>query len=93
MESNEVIPNLLKQEQIVYQNYIKSLKDESMWRLKSRSVWLQAGDKNMSFFHKQAKVRQWCNMVEEIKTHSREVLSSFEDIKHEASLHYGHMYT
>jgi hypothetical protein len=30
--------------------------------------------------------------VEEIKTQSGEVLSSFEDIKKEASLHYGNIY-
>jgi hypothetical protein len=43
-------------------------KEEKEWRLKSRALWLQAGDKNTSFFHKQAKARQHINNVEEIKT-------------------------
>jgi len=67
-----VLPKLLKQEQTVYQNYVKSLKDEeSMWRLKSRCMLLHAGDKNTSFFHNQAKARQWRNRVEEIKTNPK----------------------
>jgi hypothetical protein len=57
MENNEVLPNLLKQEQTVYQKYVKSLKDEeSMWRLKSRCPWLQDGDKNTSFFVSRLKL-------------------------------------
>jgi hypothetical protein len=71
MHINEVNLDSLKQEQYVFQKYIKSLKDkESFWRIKSRSQWLQVGDKNMSFFHTQTKVRQWWNRVEEIKTQS-----------------------
>ena len=27
-------------------------REEEYWRIKSRSTWLQAGDKNTSFFHK-----------------------------------------
>jgi hypothetical protein len=58
IESNVVLPKLLKQEQFAYKNYIKYLKyEESMWILKSRCLWLQIGDKNASFFHKQAKAR------------------------------------
>ena len=36
IESQYVQPKMLKQEQVAYQNYLKSLKDEeTLWRLKS----------------------------------------------------------
>jgi hypothetical protein len=71
MDSKEVNENSLHREQVVFHKYVKSLKDEeTIWRLKSRSLWLQVGDKNTTFFHKQAKVRQWRNRVEEIKLQS-----------------------
>jgi len=61
---------------------MKALKDEEMiLRLKSRSLWLQAGDKNTSFFHKQTKTRQCRNRVEEINSQSRALITSFEEIK------------
>jgi 23S rRNA maturation-related 3'-5' exoribonuclease YhaM len=44
--------------------------EEKEWRLKYRALWLQEGDKNTSFFHKQVKARQHRNIVEEIKTTS-----------------------
>jgi hypothetical protein len=53
---------------------------------------LQAGDKNTIFFHKQSKARQWCNKVDEIKTHYGEVVTTFEEIKNLASMHYGNLY-
>jgi hypothetical protein len=62
--------------------YLSSLKkEEEMWRLKSRSLWLQVGDKNTSSFTSRPKERQWRNRVEEITTQEGEVLSSIEDIK------------
>ena len=30
--------------------------EEIKWRLKSRQLWLQEGDKNTAYFHKQATV-------------------------------------
>jgi hypothetical protein len=72
---------------------MKSLKDEeTLWRMKSRSLWLKVGDKNTSFFHKQEKARQWRNRVEEIKSQSGELISSFEEIKKETSTHFGNLY-
>ena len=41
--------------------------EEEHWRLKSKSLWLQAGDMNTSCFHKHAKARQYRNNVKEIK--------------------------
>jgi hypothetical protein len=64
IEDKEVHPKHLEQEKTHLQNYIRALhNEEKEWRLKSRALWLQAGDKNTSFFHKQAKARQHQNSV------------------------------
>lgn len=82
MENNEVTLDLMQKETNVYQKYIKALKrEEEMWRIKSKSLWLQAGDKNTNFFHKHAKARQWRNRVEGITTQRGEVLTTMEAIK------------
>jgi hypothetical protein len=57
------------------------------------ALWLQAGDKNTSFFHKQAKARQHRNNVEEIKTQSGVLINSFEEIKKATTSHFGKLYT
>lgn len=40
--------------------------EEETWRVKSRSTWLQEGDKNTKFFQNQDKTREWKNNIQEI---------------------------
>lgn len=40
-----------------------SREEETKWRLKSRQLWLQGGDKNTAFFHNQATARKLRNNV------------------------------
>jgi hypothetical protein len=94
MDTNEIQNRYLVQEKEHFQNYLRALhNEEKEWRLKSRALWLQAGDKNTSFFHKQAKARQHRNTVEEIKTASGDRVNSFKEIKKEASSHFKNIYT
>jgi hypothetical protein len=94
MENNEVHSRHLKQEKIHFQNYLRALhNEEKEWRLKSRSLWLQAEDKNTSFFYKQAKERQHKNIMDEIKKSTGEIINSFDEIKKEASCHFKNIYT
>jgi len=68
-------------------------KEEKEWRLKSRVLWLQAGDKNTLFFHKQAKARHHKSTVEEIKTTSGTRINSLVEIKKETYSQFGKLYT
>jgi hypothetical protein len=66
--------------------------EETIWRIKSRSLWLHSGDKNTTFFHKQARVRQWKTKLEEIKTPTGETIQDFEEIKQHATRFYSQLY-
>jgi hypothetical protein len=68
-------------------------KEEKEWRLKYWPLWLQVGDKNTYFFHKQSKSRQQRNIVEKIKTASGTWINSFEEIKKATTSHFRELYT
>ena len=62
------------------------------WRKNSRCKWLNDGDKNTSFFHKQAEARIFFNCVLEIQAHDR-LINKFEDIKSEVTRHFSDLFT
>jgi hypothetical protein len=94
MEIIEIQQNLLTQEKKLHKEYLQALaEEENAWRLKSRSLWLKAGDQNTSFFHNQAKVRNWSNQISELKTHEGEILKDIAQIKQHASSHFQTLYT
>lgn len=43
------------------------LREEIMWRQRSRISWLREGDKNTEFFHRQATWRRKKNKIEKLK--------------------------
>jgi hypothetical protein len=64
IETNEVQQRQIMLEEKAHKEYIQALNEEDItWILKSRSLWLQAGDQNTSFFHRQTKTRQWINQI------------------------------
>eukprot|EP00253_Pinus_taeda_P036481 PITA_36481 len=74
------------------QNFHKAcLAEEEYWRLKSRSIWLKSGDRNSSFFHKQAQARKRRNSITEIKQENN-VLKEFASIKKAALDHFERLY-
>jgi len=56
-----------KHESDLYLQLCRANREEELkWRLKSRQLWLQGGDKNSAFFHKQTTTRKIRNNVNSI---------------------------
>jgi hypothetical protein len=66
---------------------------EEHWHLKSHNLWLKEGDRNTSFFHKQAKARLSRNNVKEIFLEDGSKISYFEDLKEAARQHFKNIFT
>jgi hypothetical protein len=66
--------------------------EEDYWRVKSRNLWLQAGDKNTTFFHKQVEARKNFNTVTEINSQDQ-VIKDFEGIKKVAHSFFKDLFT
>ena len=62
-------------------------KEEEEVRLKSKSLWLKAGDKNTSFFHNSIKIRRAINQIEKIQVESQEV-KDVKEFKKAAHKHF-----
>ena len=57
MEETGISPSKLEKEQQAQFNAFHAFrKEEEYWRLKSCSIWLQAGDINTSFFHRKYRL-------------------------------------
>eukprot|EP00253_Pinus_taeda_P022219 PITA_22219 len=61
------------------QNKILLAKEEE-WRLKSRAIWLKAGDENTRFFHNYAKGRKSANTIWSLKDEEGRVVNTFSDL-------------
>lgn len=82
MESNEITAKLLEQEIKAQRSTYRSLgKEEEYWRIKSRSSWLNAWDRNTSFFHRQYRARLSRNHISEIKTTDGQVRNGSPKLK------------
>ena len=71
LEMNETRITLakLEKEQQAQLNAFRALrKEEEYWRLKSCNIWLQAGDKNTSFFHRKYRARLSHNHISKISS-------------------------
>ena len=54
-------------------------KEEDLWRLKSRDIWIKEGDSNTKIFHRHAMHRKNINTILEIKDLNREMVCSFKE--------------
>eukprot|EP00253_Pinus_taeda_P017813 PITA_17813 len=81
-------------EKTLYTQLSQTLRDEEVkWRLKSRQLWLREGDKNTSYFHKQATVRKARNTVSSIKDNEGNSYTSHDIIKKAATNHFKNLLT
>eukprot|EP00253_Pinus_taeda_P004290 PITA_04290 len=81
-------------EKTLYSQLSQTLRDEeAKWRLKSRQLWLRDGDKNTSYFHKQATVRKARNTVSSIKDSEGNNYTTQDTIKEAATNHFKNLLT
>ncbi|XP_060964110.1 uncharacterized protein LOC133033413 [Cannabis sativa] len=67
-------------------------KNEILWKQRSKSHWLQAGDKNTKYFHSKATVRRKTNFIRKLKCNDGRVVTSFDDISREVSSYFGDLF-
>lgn len=73
----------------LYSHLRQTIRDEeTKCRLKSRQLWLHEGDKNTSYFHKQATVRKTRNIVSTIRDSEGNNYDTQDSIKEAATIHF-----
>ena len=56
------------------------IKEEKMWKQRSRALWLKEGHQNTKFFHNRASHRYKRNRIEELKNEAGVVCTNEEEI-------------
>lgn len=93
MENEMPTKDSLEQESLLQQQYHKAcLAEEEYWGMKSRNLWLKAGDRNTAYFHKQAQARKCFNTISEIKEEG-DIHKDFDHIKRAAFTHFQKLYS
>eukprot|EP00253_Pinus_taeda_P015727 PITA_15727 len=82
-------------ERILHLEKLKSqilLAKEEEWRLKSRVIWLKAGDENTSFFHNYAKGRKSVNTIWNLKNEEGREAKTFESLSALGQNHFQNLF-
>eukprot|EP00253_Pinus_taeda_P036400 PITA_36400 len=69
------------------------LDKEEEWRLKSRAIWLKAGDENTKFFHNYAKGRKNENTIWKLKDRDGREATSFEELSSLGKNHFQSLFS
>lgn len=71
----------------------KILKErEESIRLRSRALWIQAGDENTKFFHNFAKCRKVSNTIWKLPTPDGDIADNFNKLAHLGITHFRNLY-
>ena len=82
MENEEITIQLQNEEKLIHQTLTSIIrKEEQFWRIKSKILWLKEGNRNLTFFHNQAKFRIIRNNIQEIHSYKGEKITNNEEIK------------
>jgi hypothetical protein len=68
-------------------------KEETMWRQRSRAIWLKDGDKNTKFFHGKVGQRKRTNEIKKIKDENGRWWHGYDNVEHVFSKYYSDMFT
>jgi len=94
MENRDITPALLNNEVKIQCSSFQSFRlEEEYWRIKSRSLWLKAGDRNTTFFDRQYRARLCRNHISEITTAEGQICKGFSQIKEATKNHYRQLFT
>jgi hypothetical protein len=94
METIDIAKQIWKRsKQAKCKTYRSFRKEEEYWRLKSRSLWLEAGDRNTSYFHRQFKARLSRNHISEITTNDGKLCKGIDQIKDVVVSHFHQLYS
>jgi hypothetical protein len=94
MEIKDIANTDLEKEQAIQCKTYRSFRnEEEYWRLKSRSLWLESGDRNTSCFHYQFKARLSRNHISDITTNDGNICKGIDQIKAAAVSHFHHLYS
>ena len=94
MDTIDINQTELEKEQVAQcKTFLSFRNEEEYWRLKSRSLWLEAGDRNTSYFHRQCRARLSRNHISEITSSDGRLCKGIEQIKSVAVLHFHHLYS
>eukprot|EP00253_Pinus_taeda_P027333 PITA_27333 len=89
IEEHGLTQQTKEQEYVLYAQLSHINREEEIkWRLKSRQLWLQEGDKNTTYFHKRATARKLRNNVSTILDNEGNLHNTQESIRKAASKHY-----
>jgi hypothetical protein len=93
METKDIFSSNLEKEQATQRKNLCAFRhEEEYWRLKSRSLWLKVGDRNISFFHQQFKTRLSRNHIFKITSSDGLINKGFEQLKAVAETHFKGLY-
>eukprot|EP00253_Pinus_taeda_P009881 PITA_09881 len=86
-QAQHTAKDIEKEKSMFMELYRQNRVEEEEQRMKSRCLWLKAGDKNTSFFHNNVKTKRARNQIDKIEVEGRE-LKDQEEIKNAAFEHF-----
>ena len=93
MENKDITNQDLEKEQTAQFNSFHAFhQEEEYWRLKSHSLWLRAGDRNTTFFHRKYRSRISRNHISKITFADGLICKGSTQLKEAEKIHFQNLY-
>ena len=94
MEDSDISKSLMLSKKLAQANSFHSFRrEEENLCLKSRSLWLQAGDKNSAYFHRQCWLRISRNHISDLISSEGEVIKGQVELKQVANSNFHQLFS